>query len=496
MVYFSLLPLLVIVLFFVGLVLAVIGFRGRPVFTTPRCARCQYDLRTLNFLEGTADRCPECGSELGIAGNVSFGRLKGWPKMIIWGLLMMILPWGLLFAAFFAIRPTTVMVAGGSPIPSASTSTATLLAGLPSTIDQPWNWQELERRLKIPGTLSTAEVDQALAALSADVTAKRAKGQPVTWLPWSGSFVANVLKVSAGSPEAREAFLQVYFAESPTVAFRDRVRVNTPLLVRLSRRHDANLNDVTQCWALRSVQVDGKTMLRPEDRYNSNTPTASHPDRFSSQQASNIDLKLPQTLAPGEHELLFTFDLGIVSNPVTFRGLDGRPGTFDKWPNPLSHWQATVKHKLTVVPEGKPVVDLETDAALDPSKSGTTLAIGEALVRPASNGVQLAISWTRGEKIPNPAYSYRVEVAAGKITIPYGRFHWSPYDGNGSYQHITDRCDTAPLPPEVKHVDIRLTPDPTIAEDNVELQRIWGKPIEFLNVPLQRYDLPKEPAGK
>ena len=47
---FMLLPILTIALTVVGIVLVTLGVRGRPVFALPRCRKCGYDLRNMQFL--------------------------------------------------------------------------------------------------------------------------------------------------------------------------------------------------------------------------------------------------------------------------------------------------------------------------------------------------------------------------------------------------------------------------------------------------------------
>ena len=59
-----------------AIVLVVVGVRGRPVFQSPTCAKCGYDLRSMNFMSADVGVCPECGANLGVHGAVNFARLQ------------------------------------------------------------------------------------------------------------------------------------------------------------------------------------------------------------------------------------------------------------------------------------------------------------------------------------------------------------------------------------------------------------------------------------
>lgn len=54
------------------------------------------------------------------------------------------------------------------------------------------------------------------------------------------------------------------------------------------------------------------------------------------------------------------------------------------------------------------------------------------------------------------------------------------------------RFRDAKIPRELKTVDVTLQPDLKFAEEKMDVDRIWGKPIVFKNVPLERYDLEED----
>ena len=61
----NLAPIALIAVALVGLIVLTLGVRGRSDLSSPRCARCSYDLRAVSFMsEQGAGVCPECGGRL------------------------------------------------------------------------------------------------------------------------------------------------------------------------------------------------------------------------------------------------------------------------------------------------------------------------------------------------------------------------------------------------------------------------------------------------
>ena len=76
---FMLAPILLIAVTVVGIVLITLGVRGRPVFASPRCRKCGYDLRNMQFMSAEIGACPECGARLSGTDSVTFGRWQRRP---------------------------------------------------------------------------------------------------------------------------------------------------------------------------------------------------------------------------------------------------------------------------------------------------------------------------------------------------------------------------------------------------------------------------------
>jgi hypothetical protein len=179
--------------------------------------------------------------------------------------------------------------------------------------------------------------------------------------------------------------------------------------------------------------------------------------------------------------------MGTVPEGVMMRGLDGRPGTVDKWPTPFTTWQATFKQKITIVPADQSIVELVTDPALDPFKK-VTFGVQQAGARLSSGGVQIAITWSHADAA-DPPLSYRVTVIAGDQKIDFGSIFTGKTEANSSTSSLGSPRSIKSLPPDVKSIDVLLTPDPKNAERFVGVERIWGVEHKIENVKLERFDL-------
>lgn len=459
-----------------GLACLVIGLRGRAVFSAPTCAKCGYDLRAMNFMSADIATCPECGAKLDTPRAVSFGRLQRWRGMIVAGIVMLVLPW----LSLLLLIPTMRSARGMGPAASASLSNQALLAKLPTTIDEPWDWRELERRLAA-GTLSTTEAESAIAALTTRLVAQRAKGQPTTYLPWSGSFVKAALQLQGFDAKRKQAFLQAFHGV-PKVTMRKVMRQND---LRVQVQYStSDFEGMQSCWVLNKVVADGATPMTVKDRYR-NGP--DHPDmRSGSERYSHHEWQLAEPLSPGEHELVFVFDMGVVPAGAQFRGMDGRPGSAEKWPSPVAQWQETITHKINVVAQDQPLVKVVEDESIDPRRD-VGIAVQSAVVRPSQGGSQLALKWKYASPLQIPLV-YRIEGMAGGQKIDCGQFVLVSQN-NGSMTSISDVRDIPKLPPEAKTLDLKLIPSPKIAEGFEEIDQILGGEVEIKNIPLERYDL-------
>ena len=484
-----LMPILLTALTVVAIVLITLGVRGRPVFALPRCGKCGYDLRNMQFMSDEIGNCPECGSPLAGPSGVTFGRWQRRPKQIVVGVILLVLPWAGLVPATYVMRRTQVAV--GGPAGVSGMTTPALLASLPKATNSPWEWQELERRMTA-GSLTTADVDAAFAALAKKFNADRAAGRPRQPPHWYGGFVASAIRNKTASQSSIDALCQAYYGQAPPLTMRDLAREGEPMLVLLNEHESWDLNNVRRVWAITDVVAGNGAKLEVRWRYGNHEPLGA--DALSgSGREGDAQAALAHALPPGEHEITFNYTVGVVPDNVTFVGLDGKPGTPNKWPSTIARWTTSVKRKIKVVPKDQSLVALVTDPERNPFKA-STIDVEQLLARPSSRGgVEVVIKWKfKGE--PSPVAAYHVWLQAGGEKIDYGTLVVGKTSRGGTTSYSSAKVVKS-LPPEVTSANVLLTPDTKAAEQHIGISEIWGHPLELNDVTLERFDL-AQPATR
>ena len=500
------LPVVIVIVSVLGLALLVLGVRGQPIFSSPRCAKCGYDLRNVQFMSNDAaavGNCPECGNDLARIGAVTFGKWQRQPRRIVWGAVLLVLPWVLAIGLVVVVRSrarytTTTTVTTVGPQAKAQMTTPALLGSLKTTANQPWDWQELERRMQ-NGQLTPADVDAALAILTADIAAARAKTGNRQPIHWADDFVKAAVAGGNASAQQVNALAQAFYSPDPAYKMRSRAREGEPFGVTLNLYEPWDLPGMRQVWSLADITADGTTKLVPQKRVpggrRAQTPPAPmHPDELSGtpNTGSEVELVVPHALPRGEHEITITRDVGIVAANATMRGLDGKPGTPDKWPSPPAQWRSVVKRKLTIVPKDASVFDVVTDPNADPFKNGK-LVVKQALVRPSTRGVEVVLEFDDNPKLA-PVLSYKVWISAGGEKLDYGMLVIGTSARGGIHTQTSAKAFKQ-LSPDVTNVDLLFEVDEKAAEPYLGIEQIWGKPHVIQNVKLQRFDLSPNANG-
>jgi hypothetical protein len=172
------------------------------------------------------------------------------------------------------------------------------------------------------------------------------------------------------------------------------------------------------------------------------------------------------------------------------RGLDGKPGTPDKWPSPIAQWTSIVKKKVKIVPPGASVLEVVTDPQQDPFRNGDSIGVEEALARNSSKGVELVIKFKINGRI-TPPVSYHVYMLAGGVRLDYGGLVLGTGSARSGGYHSATTSKTFPaLDPSLQTMELLLEPDEKPAEQFPSIETVWGGPYRIRNVKLQRFDAP------
>jgi len=471
----------VILLLFLGsaLILGFIfvyrGVRGVPVLSDPKCTRCGYDLRWIK--PGVNVVCPECGSDLTARRAIRFAEYQRRPRLIFIGL-------GLMAAAVIAPIGLQLLAARSRPravsATPASLPTSKLIANLATTASQPWDWQELERRFNA-GQLSKQDTAAAI-----DQLIKHLKTKPTGWrqyLPWCDRFVAAADKAGFISDEQLGHLAQAFYGPQPDVKARGRLRQGQPLVFEITSGASWNLPGLKLIMALSRTTLEGTRELGIADRFQE-SPKPLAPDELSGTGHWPIHGRILADLPSGKHNLVFEVDMGLIDESRPFRRPDGnKPGQARLWPKTRYKWNTTVTIPFEVMEAGRPAVDLVTDETLDPMKKGQLSVTAKLFSRSEKKSLlRLAI---QGQGLP-------ISIAADVVVKTAGRevhrcTFWVDPAGRHGYSGFEDDIDRPA--PEVKTIDVILTPSVEVAERDTFYDRIWGKEIVFRNVPLQREDL-------
>lgn len=454
----------------VGIVMLYRGWRGAPTLSEPRCAKCGYDLR--GFAGAPPTVCTECGSDLGRPHAIRWGANRRRPRLMWTGAAVAAIP--LLLVAAMAVGASFGVRPGQIP-----RSNSAVIASLRTTANQPWEWQELQRRYR-SGALSNEEAARAIDQLIASLAASPRPGQQP--LHWADDFLEQVDRAGAVSDEQYARLAQAFYGTKPLVRVSRTAKHGTRLRFSVDFGGSWNLPGVEVVKALRAVKLaDGRELaLRTE--YDAEGPKPN-PDRFSGGGAFPLEGKVLLDLQPGEHTLTFVVDAGVLKSGTLPQVAQGQPGQARHWPRGRARWTMEVPVRVKVVPAGESPVTLVTDAEFDPQKGGIVKVTRAATVR-TDTGPRLMLDLEFG-RLP-VAVSFDVIARVAGQEVPLGG-HVRSEEGRSWQAPHAHTFDA--LPPDVKSLDVILRPNPAHAENVAGVDRIWGGEIELKNVRLERHDL-------
>ena len=200
---------------FAAIVLVAIAWRGRLRWSSPRCARCEYDLRHL--APDYTTTCPECGANLQKSRAVYFSRAKCRWSLLTLALLVLVLPWAVFGGYFWHQDYQTRAAARTRAIIStpSAVSTAEMLEIFEATptgmIREGVFWQELKGRLK-DGELTGQQIEQTI-----EIIISRLGGRWTGSLDYQRGFLKHAFQSGAMTADQVVRFCDAYFREGPEI---------------------------------------------------------------------------------------------------------------------------------------------------------------------------------------------------------------------------------------------------------------------------------------
>lgn len=393
--------------------------------------------------------------------------------LVWWGSLLLAMP----FFGFGLLAVGERYLGSGPGGLGVLTTSQIIQQRLPNQIEEPWVWQELQRRIAA-GKLTSAEADAAIKALTKHMVTKKPQG----WdhpLNWQQGFLQDA---AAADLISQQQWLEICdaFYGKPQLNPLPRLRAG-PVDLSLRLDYDSSWDDHSGLpykliWASKRMLVDGE------------------PVKFENQRRGRNDWlgQLRGNLEAGDHELIIEVEAAYVDRDKLL-GIDANELPANRWPQAAKRWTHTVKVPVKVYGMQEEIVKLTTDPQDDP-RQNNAIQVERIVVQPQGNDqAKVVLKLNFGEVMPVPV-SFEAGVRLGDQDVHVG-FRWTVRTPTRSMGGSDDLSETIePLDPAITTADVFLTPNVLHVEDQPEIEKIWGKPIVLRNIPLERYDL--EPGDR
>ncbi len=419
--------------------------------------------------------CPCCGGELAVPKGLVFHR-KAYRsgRLIAWGIALLLMPLVglgglLLFRLAAGPSPQALGLLGNQEL---------IQQRLLPQVDQPWVWRELEQRLAA-GKLSQEDVDDAINVLVSHMKATRPAGwnQP---FPWQGDFLKKASSAGMISEPVLIDLCDAYFGKKAVLDPTQRIRENAkniPVVIHYGNTWGQQSGlGVMLLWDVAEIQLDGK------------------PARFRRTLKTDNDWMgdVEHALPAGQHELTADVQCAYV-DAAQLVGLNVHQLPTRSWPEARKRWKQVVSVKFRVYDKGEPILQLVSDPARAPDRTGS-IRIDRLALQDDHDGrkrIRLSMDFLENLAVP-VGFDVALRLAGQEIRL--GQIHAARLSGwniNGG-QQLEARLDS--LDPSVRTADIILSPDPSHLEQYPQVTEIWGETIVLRQVPLERLDLAKEEA--
>ena len=390
------------------------------------------------------------------------GRKRRQFGLLAWGIFLILLPF-----IGFGVMALTQMYAGPSPGNLGMQSNADIInKQLPTRIEEPWVWQELERRLAAR-SLSKEEAESAVGKLIAHMKASKPNG----WdrpLNWQSDFLKSASKSGLLSDQLLADLSDAYYGPTAKIQPLKRLReANRGFDIDIQYGSNWASDTVPALlWQVDRVLLDGQPIEFKQNYRNSRGWSSKHEGK----------------IAKGDHDVTCEITCAYVDRSKLI-GLNVRRLPATRWPKPIKKWKQTISAPLTVFDKDASLVQLTNDTELDPTGE---IKVKRCVVQADegnSKKIFVELDMATG------ASSWDVSVVLAGKEIPLG-YRWAFITkGRSSSGGPALSAKIKSLDPGLEVADIKLTPAPKHIEHMSEVKEIWGKPITIFSVDLERLDL-------
>ena len=468
--------------FLLGIALLTLGLRGRRVDDHPFCRRCRYDLSGLGEKPET---CPECGRDLTKRRTVRFGRRRKRPLLIAPGAALLLA--GLIGAGVVA---------------------------WPAARDFDWNtikpvwWLKREALGGATATADAARTEIYRRLVRDDLSASQARDLADTALslqadidlPWSGQW-GNLFELAWHHGHVDDAALQQYFRnafiEGIEFAAAPRARQNGKLAfaVKTPLPRAAGASSIFEAgFRVNDILIDGASA--PKWRCSRGEWTFISRLRRGGKRGPGIPKRdyegsVPIESPPGESTITLHCTLSLREDQPPWPDLRGgathessgghRSRKAEPIEDALCTWPLTFTAPVEIIDEVRQAMPLIDDESLaDAVRQSITIHSAEAWWHDRGRGtIHLWLNVT------NPpvdlAFISRLDIE--QEARPVGNQGRCLKDHSTLVGHTAFLRD---MEDEPTHVDVILTPKPSLLEGEFGVTGVWSRPIIIENVPLEK----------
>jgi len=460
-----LLLLVIVLVMAAGIITAWRGWRGAPVLSLPRCAKCGYDLRGAD--PETTSACAECGADLTRPHAVHFGRYERRPKLIVLGIVIALLPVVLMIVG----RTLAYRFNTSGPVGVARRSSERLIADFAADLNSPWVPQELARRYRT-GELTADEITSLMAATTDALAARPPDASPFVW---SSQLIALLLNDPSVTDQQRRRLYEAHYFRPLQVTMRKRIRQGSNAVFEIEPASSSQLPGLQQIYALRRLTFDESQAFPLTSRHR----TAQSP--FSINGSFKADMPT------GEHSLTFEVESGLLQDDPTgansvSSGSHRLPRL--RWPEAVLRWTETVTIDVDVLPEDQSPIEMIHDDSLTP-RICRGIVPHAVLVENDRGDLRMTLDLTKPREPPAPLSFDVFVICSGR---EYRLGHFFIADSISGSSDLSRRL-AKPLPESVREAVVVLRPSPRRVEDTPQITRIWDHTLEYEAVPVKRFDL-------
>ena len=469
----SIIPMLVCAgLLLAGLVLAIVGWRGRRLDDHPLCKRCGYDL----VASGSASNCPECGSNLCVGSRaVRIGHRRRRTILASLGVLILLAGLGGGSVLYWSkwrnfdwntVKPLWLLrrEAGGADITMAIVAQEEILSRLGA------------------GQLAQSQVSSIIS----ESLALQSDGSE--WAAWRGDFIEDAWRLGQTTDSTMQQYLETAVDRATYLRVRPRIRQGQPVTIQVNREEMRLGRDRNRMLYLISegnaVVADGQVLAPAESRsgivMQGSGPTAA-------EDMTPIGVRLPLDLPLGSHS---------VGIDATFR-VFARPGMLNRGygfsSTQPSDWQFVISRRLEapieILDRDSPGVRLVDDETL---AAHMRTAVRPRLARRAWRGQrERIVAWVDFHSPPmNVAFDVVVRDTASSRECILGSIAEKQGGGHTMAPSVELNDDTRWIL-NATTLEIVFRPSVDAAEATYDLSEIWGGTVV---VPVS--SIPVEPAAR